>query len=141
MQIKQTLVMLLHPCSCKPAMRDHRFTHSCVVHQMSPGGPPLRFTKKQLGLNPSCLLLLFLISIFLKYRSPASNSCLYHHTLNGLYCYIFYLTCLLRTLYAGQEATVRTRQGTTDLFQFRKCVHQGCILSPYLFNLYAEYIM
>ena len=52
-----------------------------------------------------------------------------------------HLTCLLRILYAGQEATVRTGHGTTDWFQIRKGVHQGCILSPCLFNLYAEYIM
>ena len=52
-----------------------------------------------------------------------------------------YLTCLLRNLYAGQEATVRTGHGTTDWFQIRKGVHQGCILSPCLFNLCAEYIM
>ena len=52
-----------------------------------------------------------------------------------------HLTCLLRNLYAGQEATVRTRHGTTDWFQIRKGVRQGCILSPCLFNLYAEYIM
>ena len=51
-----------------------------------------------------------------------------------------YLTCLLRNLYAGQEATVRTGHGTTDWFQVRKGVHHGCILSPCLFNLYAEYI-
>ena len=51
------------------------------------------------------------------------------------------LTCLLRNLYAGQEATVRTGHGTTDWFQIGKCVRQGCILSPCLFNLYAEYIM
>ena len=51
-----------------------------------------------------------------------------------------HLTCLLRNLYAGQEATVRTRQGT-DWFQIGKGVCQGCILSPCLFNLYAEYIM
>ena len=51
------------------------------------------------------------------------------------------LTCLLRNLYAGQEATVRTRHGTTDWFQIRKGVRQGCILSPCLFNFYAEYIM
>ena len=52
-----------------------------------------------------------------------------------------HLTCLLRNLYAGQEATVRTGHGTTDWFQTRKGVHQGCILSPCLFNFYAEYIM
>ena len=51
------------------------------------------------------------------------------------------LTCLLRNLYAGQEATVRGRHGTTDWFQTGKGVHQGCILSPCLFNLYAVYIM
>ena len=50
-------------------------------------------------------------------------------------------TCLLRNLYAGQEAIVRTGHGTTDWFQIRKGVCQGCILSSYLFNLYAEYIM
>ena len=52
-----------------------------------------------------------------------------------------YLTCLLRNLYASQEATVRTGHGTTDWFQIGKGVRQGCILSPCLFNLYAEYIM
>ena len=52
-----------------------------------------------------------------------------------------HLTCFLRNLYAGQEATVRTGHGTTDWFQIWKGVHQGCILSPCLFNLYAEYIM
>ena len=51
------------------------------------------------------------------------------------------LACLLRNLYAGQEARVRTGQGTTDSFQIGKGVHQGCILSPCLFNLYAEYII
>ena len=50
-------------------------------------------------------------------------------------------TCLLRNPYAGQEATVRTVHGTTDWFQIGKGVYQGCILSPCLFNLYAEYIM
>ena len=52
-----------------------------------------------------------------------------------------HLTCLLRNWYAGQEATVRTRHGTMDWFQIGKGVRQGCILSPCLFNLYAEYIM
>ena len=50
-------------------------------------------------------------------------------------------TCLLRNLYAGPETTVRTGHGKTDWFQIRKGVHQGCILSPRLFNLYAEYTM
>ena len=49
-----------------------------------------------------------------------------------------HLICLLRNLYAGQEATVKTRHGTMDWFKIRKGVHQGCIVSPYLFNLYAE---
>ena len=52
-----------------------------------------------------------------------------------------HLTCLLRNLYAGQEATIRTGHGTTDWFQIGKGVHQGCILSLCLFNFYAEYIM
>ena len=52
-----------------------------------------------------------------------------------------HLTCLLRNLYAGQEATDRTGHGTTDCFQIGKGVCQGCILSPCLFNFYAEYIM
>ena len=51
------------------------------------------------------------------------------------------LACLLRNLSSGQEATVKTGHGTTDWFQIRKGVYQGCILSPCLFNLYAEYIM
>ena len=52
-----------------------------------------------------------------------------------------HLTCLLRNLYAGQEATVRTRHEIMDWFKIGKGVHQGCILSPCLFNLYAQYIM
>ena len=52
-----------------------------------------------------------------------------------------HLTCLLRNLFAGQEATVRAGYGTTDCFQIEKGEHQGCILSPCLFKLYAEYIM
>ena len=52
-----------------------------------------------------------------------------------------HLTCFLRNLYAGQEATVRTGHGTADWFQIGKGEYQGCILSPFLFNLYAEYMM
>ena len=52
-----------------------------------------------------------------------------------------HFTCLLRNMYVGQEATVRTGHGTTDWFQIGKGVHQGCIMSPCLFNLYAEYIL
>ena len=52
-----------------------------------------------------------------------------------------HLTCLLRNIYAAQEATIKTGLGTTDWFQIRKGVHQGCIFSPCLFNVYAEYIM
>ena len=52
-----------------------------------------------------------------------------------------HLTCLLRTLYAGQEAAVRTGHGKTDWFKIKKGIHQGCILTPCLFNFYAEYIM
>ena len=52
-----------------------------------------------------------------------------------------HLTCLLRNLYAGQETIIKTGHGTTYWFQIQKGVHQGCILSPCLFNLYAEYIM
>ena len=52
-----------------------------------------------------------------------------------------HLTCLLRNLYASQEATIRTGHGTTDWFQIGKGVRQGCILSPYLFNLHTEYIL
>ena len=52
-----------------------------------------------------------------------------------------HLTCLMRNMYAGQEATVRTGHGTTDWLQIRKGVHRGCIVSPCLFNLYAEYVM
>ena len=55
--------------------------------------------------------------------------------------YSYYSDCLLRNLYAGQAATVRTRHGTTDCFQTGKGVRQGCIFSPCLFNFYAEYIM
>ena len=52
-----------------------------------------------------------------------------------------HLTCLLRNLYSGQEATNRTGHGTIDWFEIGKVVHQGCVLSPCLFNLYAEYVM
>ena len=60
---------------------------------------------------------------------------------NKLWNFLRVGNCLLRNLYASQEAIVRTGQGTTDLLQIEKGVHQGCILSPCLFNLHAEYIM
>ena len=67
---------------------------------------------------------------------PLKQVCLHYYQ----YVY-YYLTCVLRNLYTSQEATVRTEHGTTDWFQIRKGVHQSCILSPCLFNFYAEYIM
>ena len=70
--------------------------------------------------------------------------CVYHNTLWKILKEMGipdHLTCLLRKLYAGQEATVRTGHGTTDWFHIGKGVHQGCLLSPCLFNFYAEYIM
>ena len=70
--------------------------------------------------------------------------CVYHNKLWKILKEIGipdHLTCILRNLCVGQEATVRTEHGTTDWFQIRKGVHQGCILSPCLFNLCAEYIM
>ena len=75
--------------------------------------------------------------LVLKKNSPSQQNLLY----TKLYQIYLALNCLLRNLYAGQEATVRTGHGRTDWFQIGKGVHQGCILSPCLFNLYAEYIM
>ena len=75
---------------------------------------------------------------------PEAFDCVDHNTLWKILIEMGipdHLTCLLRNLYAGQEATVRTGHGTTDWFQIGKGVHQGCILSLCLFNLYAEYIM
>ena len=71
---------------------------------------------------------------------------IYSYVVKGHFCQEFpflrdHLTCLLRNLYSGQEATIRTRHGTTNWFQIGKRVHQGCILSPCLFNSYAECIM
>jgi len=83
----------------------------------------------------------FLKFIFLKYKA---FDCVDHNKLWKILQEMGipdYLTCLLINLYAGQEATVRTGHKTTDWFQIGKGVRQGCILSPYLFNLYAEYIM
>ena len=81
-------------------------------------------------------------SAFIDYTKD--SECMYHNKL----CKILqemgipdHVTCLLRNLYAGQEAIVRTWHGTTDWFQIRKEIRQGCILSPCLFNLYAEHIM
>ena len=75
---------------------------------------------------------------------PKAFDCVDHNKLQNILKNLVipgHLTCLLRTLYAGQEATVRTIHGTADWFQIGKRVHQGCILSPCLFNFYAECIM
>ena len=79
---------------------------------------------------------------FIDYGKPFD--CVAHNTLWKILKEMgvpYHLTCLLRKLYAGQEATVRTGHGTIDWFQVGKGVGQGCILSPCLFNLYAEYII
>ena len=77
-----------------------------------------------------------LLGPFLKGRNPSTTI-----REDGKQHQIAMFQALLRNLYAGQEATVRTRHGTTDWFHIRIGVHQGCILSPCLFNLYTEYIM
>ena len=82
--------------------------------------------------------------LFLLYWLCQSLDCVDHHKLWKILKEMGipdHLTCLLRNLYAGQEAIVRNGHGTTDWFQIGKWVCQGCILSPCLFNLYAEYIM
>ena len=83
-------------------------------------------------------------TLYWVYYNNKAFDCVYHNKLWKILKEMAipdYLTCLLRNLYAGQEATVRTGHGTTDWFQIRKGVRQGCILSPCLFNFYAEYIM
>ena len=87
-------------------------------------------------------------SFWLRYQTCVSCvSCIYQQILHHCTKILKemgtpdHLTCLLRNLYAGQKATVRTGHGTTEWFQIGKGVHQGCILSPCLFNFYAEYIM
>ena len=82
--------------------------------------------------------------LFLLHRYAQAFDCVDHNTLWKILQEMGipdHLTCLLRNLYAGQEATVRTGHGTTDWFNIGKGVCQGCVLSPCLFNLYAEYIM
>ena len=84
------------------------------------------------------------ISIYAFWDYAKAFNCVYHNKLWKILKEMgipYHLTCLLRNLYAGQEATVRTGHGTTDWFQIGKGVHQGCVLSPCLFNLHAEYIM
>jgi len=78
---------------------------------------------------------------FLLFLFVLENNCYIFMRHFCLYFYKDILTCLLRNLYAGQEATVRTGHETTDWFQIGKGMRQGCILSPCLFNLLAEYIM
>ena len=115
---------------------------------------PLTFVKNQLNLSLDCFILLIymsvslLISHCLDYYSfidyAKAFDCVDHNKLWNILKEMVisdHLTCLLRNLYAGQEATVRTGHGTTDWFKIGKGVHQGCMLSPCLFNLYAEYIM
>ena len=82
---------------------------------------------------------LYHFTLLLVYPLPHEHFLLYIF----FYCYFIpdHLICLLRNLYSGQEATVRTGHGTTGLFQIGKGVCQGCIVSPCLFNVYAEYIM
>ena len=80
----------------------------------------------------------------IKGRTVKAFDCVDHNKLQKILKEMgksYHLTYLLRNLYAGQKATVRTGHGTTDWLQIGKEVHQGCILSPCLFNLYAEYIM
>ena len=97
---------------------------------------------RSLSLMPQAILCWFLILRAITYKMLAMCQTLIHTISSD------HLTCLLRNLYGGQEATVRTGHGTTrtghgttDWFQIGKGVHQGCTLSPCLFNLYAEYIM
>ena len=76
-----------------------------------------------------------------KARVPEKHLFLFYWLCQSLLGIPDHLTCLVRNLYAGQETTVRTGHGTKDWFQIGKGVHQGCILSPCLFNLHAEYLM
>ena len=88
-----------------------------------------------------CFTLLFFSQLFVR---PLWTACVNHNKLWKILKEMGipdHLIWLLRNLYAGQEATVRTGHGTTDWFQIGKAVHQGCILSPCLFNFYSEYIM
>ena len=76
-----------------------------------------------------------------EWEKISANKTTYKQLFSKVYKQLLQLNiCLLRNLYVGQEATVRTGHGTTDLFQIGRGVHQGCILSPCLFNIYAEYI-
>ena len=90
---------------------------------------------------------IFSFILFLVTIEPQKTLCLYICTYFLVYVNVYclfppdHLTCLLRNLYEGQEATVRTGHGTIDWFKIGKGVQQGCVLSPCLFNLYAEYIM
>ena len=113
-----------------------RQEHSSGLPSLSPKGTIERKEVKSLS-----HVWLFAMPWTVAYEAPPSMEFSRQEYWSGLpFPSPDHLTCLLRNLYASQEATGRTRHGTTDWFQIGKGVHQGCILSPCLFNLYAEYI-
>ena len=128
-------------------MGSQRVTHDCATNfqlSFSTAGLPGN------SYSPFKLLQVFLRREILNTPRKTAISLSPSHLCRDNICILIWLkemgmpdhlTCLLRNLYAGQEATVRTGHGTTDWFQIGKGVYQGCILSPCVFNLYAEYTM
>ena len=110
------------------------FLNECIWNQRSNGQHLLDYQKDK-GIPEKLLLLYWLHQNLWLCGSPQTLKILKEMGIPG------HLTCFLKNLYAGQEATVRTGHGTTDWFQIREGVRKGCILSPCLFNLYAEYTM